>query len=90
MEGRNYKVGREEIVEKLGKLLKTEGIARIGIVDFEKVFSLYVEIPQLAFADCSHAVWALEMPNQTIVSFDTDYSRVNGLTWLMPPHVPNQ
>ncbi len=79
MEGKTYKVSREDIVEYLTKLLSNEGIQIMGVVDFASVFELYLKLPVLSFADCAHAVLSLKMPSRSIVSFDLDYPLVEGL-----------
>lgn len=90
MQGNNYRVDRPAIADRLSVFMSQEGIQVVGVVDFPRVFDLYVSIPQLSFADCAHAVLTMETPGRTIVSFDREYPRVEEITWLVPDQVPVQ
>ena len=46
---------------------------------YRKVFSLYVE-KNLPFADAYHAVLMEQLNMREIVTFDTDFDRIEGIT----------
>lgn len=85
MAGNPHRIARPTIALKMIEFLDDPGVHVFGVVDFVRAFALFVDHPKLSFADCAHAVLAMEMPNQSIVAFDEDYLLVGGLTRIMPP-----
>jgi predicted nucleic acid-binding protein len=64
-------------------LIELPGIVLPGKRRYYKVFSLFVE-GNLPFADAYHAVLMEHLGLTEIVSFDTDFDRIEGLTRIQP------
>ena len=77
--------------ERTNYFVDTSVLLRFLLGDHEEHLPLANEFfrrvsdPKLSFADCAHAVLAMELPNQSIVAFDEDFLLVGGLTRIKPP-----
>jgi predicted nucleic acid-binding protein len=60
-------------------LIELPGIVLPSKRRYRKVFSLYVE-SNLPFADAYHAVLMEQLNLTEIVSFDTDFDKIKGIT----------
>jgi len=80
---RHYKVSRSRIRDNLLPLLQLPGVVLPGKQKFHKVFALYVE-QTLPFADAYHAVLMEHLGLSQIVSFDTDFDGIPGISRREP------
>lgn len=80
---RHYEVSRSRIRDNLLPLLQLPGVVLPGKQRFHKVFALYVE-QTLPFADAYHVVLMEHLGLSQIVSFDTDFDRVPGISRREP------
>ena len=80
---RHYKVSRSRIRDNLLPLLQLPGVVLPGKQKFRKVFALYVE-QTLPFADAYHVVLMEHLGLSQIVSFDTHFDRVPGISRREP------
>lgn len=81
-----YGMSRQQVADAIEEVSVAAGIRMID-VEIELVPStleLYKTYPQLSFADCYHAVLALEHCNGEIYTFDQEFRRVPGITRLEP------
>jgi uncharacterized protein len=80
---RQYRQPKTKIREVLQPLLEMPGIILSGKRRFRKVFDLYVDL-NISFADAYHAVVMEQLKVNKVVSFDTDFDRIPGLTRIEP------
>jgi predicted nucleic acid-binding protein len=80
---RSYHQEKAAIRETLLPLLGLPVIVLPRKRRYRKVFSLYVDA-NLPFADAYHAVLMEQLNLEEIVSFDTDFDRIAGLTRVQP------
>jgi predicted nucleic acid-binding protein len=78
-----YRRPKAAIRDTLLPLLELPGIVLPNKRQYRKVFELYVE-NNLPFADAYHAVLMRQLKLTEIVSFDTDFDRIEGLTRIQP------
>ena len=64
-------------------LLELPGIVLPGKRGYRRVFELYVEA-NLPFADAYHAVLMEQLNLTEIVTFDTDFDHIEGITRTQP------
>jgi predicted nucleic acid-binding protein len=76
---RSYQQPRDRIAEALLPLIELPGIVLPGKRHYRKVFVLY-RTTRLGFADCYHVVLMQRLGLSDILSFDTDFDRVPGIT----------
>lgn len=76
---RTYKQPKEKIVAALAPILELPGIVLPGKRRFRQVFDLYLTT-KLGFADCYHLVFMDQLKIKEILSFDTDFDDLPGLT----------
>jgi predicted nucleic acid-binding protein len=74
-----YRQPKAAIRDALLPLLALPGIVLPHKRQYRKVFSLYVE-KNLPFADAYHAVLMEQLHLTEIVTFDTDFDRIEGIT----------
>jgi predicted nucleic acid-binding protein len=74
-----YRRPKAAIRDTLLPLLELPAIALPQKRRYRKVFSLYVE-KNLPFADAYHAVLMEQLNLTEIVSFDTDFDKIKGIT----------
>lgn len=86
LEGIGYKHDRHLIAESIQFVSEAEGIYFIDDAQrhLPATLKLYLAHSQLSFADCYHAVLALEHCQGEIYSFDEEFRRVAGITRLEP------
>ena len=80
---RHYRKGKGEIRDALLPLLELPGIILPGKRKFRRIFDLYVD-RNLPFADAYHAILMQELSLTQIVSFDTDFNDIPGISRLEP------
>jgi predicted nucleic acid-binding protein len=76
---RSYHKEKAAIRDTFLPLLELPGIVLPNKRRYRKVFSLYVE-KNLPFADAYHAVLMEQLNLTEIVTFDTDFDRITGIT----------
>jgi predicted nucleic acid-binding protein len=76
---RSYRQQKASIRDTVLPLIELPGIVLPGKRRYRKVFSLYLE-KNLSFADAYHAVLMEQLNLTEIVSFDTDFDRIEGIT----------
>jgi uncharacterized protein len=74
-----YRQPKQAIRDALLPLLELPGIVLPSKRRYRKVFSLYVE-KNLPFADAYHAVLMEQLHLTEIVTFDTDFDNITGIT----------
>jgi predicted nucleic acid-binding protein len=74
-----YRQPKAAIRDALLPLIELSGIVLPSKRRFRKVFTLYVE-QNLPFADAYHAVLMEQLRLTEIVTFDTDFDRIKGIT----------
>jgi uncharacterized protein len=74
-----YRQPKQAISDALLPLLELPGIMLPSKRRYRKVFSLYVD-SNLPFADAYHAVLMEQLNLTEIVTFDTDFDRIKGIT----------
>ena len=80
---RHYRQPKEQIRDALLPLIELPGIVLPGKRSFRKVFDLYVN-HNLPFADAYHAVLMERLKIDEIVSYDTDFDGIEGITRREP------
>ena len=80
---RSYRQPKAKIRDNLLPLLALPGIVLPGKRRWPRVFDLYVE-RNISFADAYHAVLMEQLGINEVVSFDTDFDRVPGITRIEP------
>jgi predicted nucleic acid-binding protein len=80
---RSYHQEKAAIRDTVLPLLELPGVVLPGKRRYRKVFSLYLE-KNISFADAYHAVLMEHLHLTEIVSFDTDFDRIEGLTRIEP------
>ena len=80
---RRYRRSKASIREALTALLDLPGIVLPGKRRFKKIFDLYVDL-NLPFADAYFAALMEQLKLREIVSFDTDFDKVPGITRVEP------
>ncbi len=80
---RHYHQPKAKIRDALLPLIELPGIILPGKRHLRKVFDLYVDL-NLPFADAYHAVLMRRLRLDEIVSFDTEFDRVPGVTRREP------
>ena len=76
---KTYRQPKTAIRDSFLPLLELPGIMLPNKRRYRKVFSLYVE-KNLPFADAYHAVLMEQLNMREIVTFDTDFDRIEGIT----------
>ena len=74
-----YRQPKAAIRDALLPLIELSGIVLPSKRRFRKVFTLYVE-QNLPFADAYHAVLMEQLHLTEIVTFDTDFDKIDGIT----------
>ena len=74
---------KDQIRDVLLRIIDLPGIVLPGKRRLHKAFDLYVS-RNIAFADAYHATLMAQLKLREIVSFDTDFDRVPGLTRTEP------
>ena len=74
-----YRQPKHAISEALLPLIELPGIVLPNKRRYRKVFSLYVD-SNLPFADAYHAVLMEHLNITEIISFDTDFDKIKGIT----------
>jgi predicted nucleic acid-binding protein len=80
---RSYGKEKAAIRDTFLPLIELPGVVLPNKRRYRKVFSLYVE-NNLPFADACHAVLMEQLNLTEIVSFDTDFDRIEGITRIQP------
>jgi uncharacterized protein len=80
---RGYKQPKAAIRDALLPLLELQGIVLPGKRRYRRVFDLYVN-QNISFADAFHAILMKQLKLTDVVSFDTDFDRVPGITRSEP------
>jgi predicted nucleic acid-binding protein len=80
---KGYRQQKAAIRDTLLPLIELPGIELPGKRRFRRVFEHYVEA-NLPFADAYHAVLMEQLNLTEIVSFDTDFDRIEGITRIQP------
>lgn len=81
---RSYEVPRDRIREQLLAVLTLRGLSLTDKPRYYRALDLYVEYPQLSFADVFN-VASMEAQGLTeIYSWDTDYDKVPGVVRMEP------
>lgn len=76
---RSYKQPRDAIADAVLPLIELPGIVLPGKRQYRRVFSLY-RSSALDFADCYRVILMQRSGISEILSFDTDFDRVPGVT----------
>jgi predicted nucleic acid-binding protein len=76
---RSYKQPRDRIAAALLPIIELPGIALPGKRYYRQVFDLYMD-GGLGFADCFHVVLMRRLNLTDVLSFDTDFDSVPGIT----------
>jgi predicted nucleic-acid-binding protein len=79
----SYRQPKAAIREYLLPLLELPGIILPGKRWYRKVFDHYVEC-NISFADAYHATLVERLKLTEVVSFDTEFNRVPGITRVEP------
>ena len=80
---RTYKQPKAAIRDALLPLLELQGILLPGKRRYRRVFDLYVRL-NVAFADAFHAVLMGQLKLTEVMSFDTEFDRIPGITRSEP------
>ena len=80
---RQYRQPKAKIRQVLLPLIELPGIFLPGKRRFREAFDLYVD-QNLPFADAYHAVLMKHLGLAEIVSFDTDFDHIQGITRIQP------
>jgi predicted nucleic acid-binding protein len=75
-----YNLPRADIHRHLRNILSFKGIQLPGKRRYLRALDLYATTPALSFVDALLAAYAQERPAATVISFDTGFDRVSGLT----------
>jgi predicted nucleic acid-binding protein len=75
---RHYRQPRIKIQQALLPLIELSGIVLPGKRRFREAFALYVD-QNIPFADAYHAVLMKHLGLSEVVSFDTDFDRIQGI-----------
>jgi predicted nucleic acid-binding protein len=85
---RTYRVPRARIREQLVAVLALRGVVLPGKRRYRRALDLYVQYPNLSFADAFN-VASMEASRLTeIYSWDTDFDGLPGITRIEPPLPP--
>jgi predicted nucleic acid-binding protein len=76
---RSYRQEKAAIRDAFLPLIELPGVVLPGKRRYRKVFSLYID-NNLPFADAYHAVLMEHLHLTEIVSFDTDFDHIGGIT----------
>src|SRR5262245_43546063 len=76
---RSYRQPKAAVRDAVLALLDLPGIILPGKRRFHRVFDLYVDL-NISFADAYHVVLMEQQKVDTVVSFDRDFDRVQGIT----------
>jgi predicted nucleic acid-binding protein len=81
---KHYQFPRPDILERLLNLLALPGLHMRGKTMFSDVFLLWAGGKKLSFIDAYHAVLARKAARGVVVSFDTDFDGLPGITRVEP------
>lgn len=76
---RSYRESREQIAAALLPIINLPGVVLPGKRHYHAVFALYTS-RSLGFADCYHVVLMRRLKLTEILSFDSDFDGVPGIT----------
>lgn len=82
---KSHKIPRDRIVMALRDFMDLAAVSYLGVANLDETLDLYLEHAQLSIADCLHAALARQIPGATIVSYDLEFDRVEGLHRVEPP-----
>jgi predicted nucleic acid-binding protein len=80
---KGYRQPKQAISDALLPLIELPGIMLPSKRRYRKVFSLYVD-ENLPFADAYHAVLMEQLNLTEIVTFDTDFDKIKGISRIKP------
>ena len=80
---RRLQVPRSEIRSRMLEIIELPTILIPGKKRWRRTFDLYVG-PALSFADAFHVATIERQPEREIVSFDSDFDRLPGITRIEP------
>ncbi len=81
---RFYRLSRQDIRDGVLPLLLLRGVRLAHKRRYRRAFDLYVTLPGLSFADCSHIAVMESRGLTRMISFDHGLSRVSTITRLEP------
>jgi uncharacterized protein len=80
---RTYKQPKAAIRDALLPLIELRGIILPGKRQYRRVFDYYVRL-NISFADAFHAVMMSQLKITNVISFDSDFDRLPGITRSEP------